>query len=81
MEAASLVVAALVVGAATAAGDHLVGAVIKDAYDALKRKIKARYPSVPIDLVENYAVLLDQVGRGEEAAALRERAHAIQPRR
>src|SRR3954452_16674457 len=32
-------------------------------------------------VLENYAVLLDHVGRGEEAAALRERAQAIQLRR
>ena len=31
--------------------------------------------------LENYAALLDQLGRGEEAAALRSRADAIRQRR
>ena len=45
----------------------------------IMEKTRTNHPD-PVLVLEDYAVLLDHVGRGEEATALRERGHAIRPR-
>jgi hypothetical protein len=52
MEPVSAIAASLALGAAATAGKELVGAVVKDAYAALKRLIGVRYSTVAVDQLE-----------------------------
>jgi hypothetical protein len=52
VEPVTMIVMSLALGAAAEAGKATVGEAVKDAYAALKRLMKTRFPSVSVDLLE-----------------------------
>jgi len=52
MEPISAIALSLALGAGAIAGKEIVGAVVKDAYAALKGLIKSRYPAVSVEQLE-----------------------------
>ncbi|WP_336490677.1 hypothetical protein [Methylobacterium nigriterrae] len=52
MEPISAIALSLALGAAAVVGKEVVGAVVRDAYAALKDLIKTRYPKVPVEQIE-----------------------------
>jgi hypothetical protein len=52
MEPISAIALSLALGAGAIAGKEVVGAVVKDAYAALKGLIKSRYPAVSVEQLE-----------------------------
>jgi hypothetical protein len=52
MEPISAIALSLALGAGAVAGKEIVSAVVKDCYAALKAFIEVRYPSVPVELLE-----------------------------
>ena len=52
MEPISAAALSLALGAGAKAGEEVVGALVKDAYEALKGLIKSRYPKVSVEQLE-----------------------------
>ncbi len=69
MEPISAVVLSLALGAGATAGKEMVGAVVKDAYTALKELIKRRYPKVSIEQLEQAPELKNRRAVAEEDLA------------